>query len=179
MAHADWNGIAREWSGVPNVESVAVRFSTTDVVEQFLNLIDAPSAAGQIHNGGLSPDILRFFQRHRTYRSGPHDSRIDFILGRWVKFSDTQAPWVLDAGMQSKIINAHKKGNKMLLDLLDNNQRAEMEHDPRWWDVVAYESREIVPVDLEVGLASADSVISCLIDAILEVDGHYRKKARD
>lgn len=171
-----WDQHIESWMAVPGVSSVEVRLTTDSVVDQFFALLGAPAVKAQLVNSSLSPDLLRFFQRNREFRQGPHESRIEFVLNRWVTFSNAGSPWVLPAALQQKIIEEVRPHNERLLSLLAPAERDQVQYDPRWWSAQPYADREVHPVDWPGSVTSSDAVIRDLIDAIVKLDAKQRAR---
>ena len=87
---------------------------------------------------------------------GIHDSYIDVRLAPLLD-DGTKAPWVTSPQLCANIITASRNGNIRLLDLLEEDQRKEMESNKRWWDADAF-SNNVLASDADLRLTMADAL---------------------
>jgi hypothetical protein len=170
-----WNGFAADWEAVPQVEQVIVRLLPKDVVQDFYEeVLHVPvpvleAGTGEV-NRSLPGSLLRLFQRHRELRPGPHDSEIEYVLGK--------TPWVLDETVVGKILEASHAGNLALLDRLPPEQAVQMRADPRWWEVAAYGDKPLEPPGpVDIPREALEEMCVGLIKALAEQARDHRGAA--
>ena len=167
------------------VKTIHVRLLDTNLLDDFSNLIDVarevepltPSVA----NKSLSNGVLRLFQAHRRLRPDPHLSSIDFVLERHLKL-EGKADWVLDAKQIKKIIDQTRASNLALMPFIDDDCKAKLLADQRYWDPAAFDGIQVKPAsgvkptydELEdIALAGIDAVMALATQqAKLKADAH-------
>lgn len=174
-----WGEVAAQWSRVPGVSHVRVRLLPQNIVADFCQTIGVAPVAEVKANASLPGAVLRLFQRHKQLRGGPHDSAIEFAIGRHLRLADSPTPWVLRGEHVALVLDSCRQGNLALLEYLDEPQREQMRLDAAWWEADHYSSRKIeswrpLPPDpLE-----SDRLAAAALQALFELDGRYRELAR-
>ncbi len=137
----NWTRWIREWKALEGVASVEVRLATSDVVESFGQLLNVNLPKHQNVNIGSPPALLRFLQRHRQYRKGPHDNQIERYLITKLALKNEATPWVLSDELQVEIIDDLKESYNELLTFLPPREQQKMLDDARWWRAFSGEKR--------------------------------------
>lgn len=147
LALVQWDTLAAAWEALPQVEEVIVRLLPGDVVPDFYEEVldvEVPEGLPRDVNKSLPGSMLRLFQRNRDLRPGPHDSEIEFLIGKYVDLPG-KTPWVLDRPTVRTILDATRESNLALLERLPPEQAEAMRADPRWWDAEAYADKTREP----------------------------------
>jgi hypothetical protein len=120
--------------------------------------------------------VLRLMQRHRELRRGPHDSALEFVLGRHLQLDAPRAPWVLTTANVEAILEGCRASNERLPELLDDADRERMRADPAWWSADpwlerAAENRRPGPADGE----ETDALAAAALQALFRLDASHRE----
>lgn len=174
FAMCRWGELLEAWREAPNVKRVHVRLMADNVPGDFFNLIGCPPPENRIANRSLPGLALRFMQRHRHLRAGPHDSSMSFVLGRALEETSGGTPWVIPPELVERIVRSMTKNNHLLRAMLDHDSQQRMDADPRWWDASAYagkqlESPDPIPARVEDAEQLAESLARRLMDAEREL----------
>jgi hypothetical protein len=165
---ADWARYLTEWKALDRVVTVEARILGPDVVSAFYSALGIRSAPPQTRrNTALPASVLRFFQRNRAFRPGPHDSRIDFLIARHLGTSDAEAPWVIPPAIAERIMERLRPGISDIRAFLDQEDADRLDSDVRWHDPTAYSDRELEPADDPGDVDLADALIADLLDKAL------------
>lgn len=168
LTRSDWHQHLRAWSEVGGVVSVGAIVLGNDVVGQFhADLGAKPPVSRARYNTALPEGLLRFFQRNRAFRPGPHDSSIEFILARHLGSPDTTAPWVMTPELCRFVMDRLSPGIEALKPFLSQEDARRLDEDPAWRDPDHYRDRELAPADDPGNIAEADAVIAALIRQII------------
>jgi hypothetical protein len=167
--NADWGRWLHQWAEVKGVAGVAALLVADDVVAQFHSHIGAraPRTSDKI-NTALPESVLRFFQRNREFRPGPHDSRIDFIVARHLDLRPAAAPWVITPELARKAMSRLAPGDDALKAFLPPAQARAIDADPAWRDAEHYAGRSVAPVTDPGDLAKADELIALLLQRLVD-----------
>jgi len=150
LEKVQWHDLIAPWKNLQGVEKVSVRLLPLDVVTDFYNAIEVPPIPSKRSNSGLPGTILRLYQRHPGLRKSPHDSAGDFVFSKYFgHIADDPTPWVLGPYMIKKILESTRESNTKLMGLLDEESRALMENDSRWWDAAAFSDKKKSPPTVE------------------------------
>ncbi|MFI3194940.1 MAG: hypothetical protein QX195_03885 [Methylococcaceae bacterium] len=132
------------------VNKVHVRLLDGNLLEDFSNLIRLDRNTQQpqqsISNKSLPNGILRLYQQHRRLRPGPHNSGIDFTLEKYLKL-DGKADWVLEKDQIQHIIDETRASNLALIELIDDDCKADFLADCRYWQASAFENLVCKPAN--------------------------------
>lgn len=179
LPRADWHHVAASWAKVPGVTGVRVRLLPEDVVSDFFRMLDLMPPAATRSNASLPAELLRFFQMYPRLRSGPHRSEIEFALARHLRFGGNKTPWVMDTASVNWVIEHYRESNLRLLDLLDSDQKQQMEADPAWWDLFSYANRECSSPDIEpISQDKVEELAAAALEAVLDLDRANRELQR-
>lgn len=179
---ADWGRHLTAWSGVVGVEKVSAQILGEDVVSQFHDSLDShPPQSTARYNTALPEGVLRFYQRNRRYRPGPHDSEIDFLLARHLTHSRDilaeSVPWVIPPGLCQKISDRLTPRLDTVAPFLSSDDAERLGSDPAWCNPEFYADRELSPWEDPGHLDQADELISALIDRIIATSKNTVSKA--
>lgn len=171
----EWDQLFEHWSKVPGVSRVDLRLGTSDVVQDFAELlsVELPNSGGL--NKSLGADILRLMQRNRELRPGPHNSAIDFTVSRWLEESGPPQPWVVSAEQVRAYLSDLRPGITRLLNLVQPEIAERIRSDARWWDPHAYHDRLSEGTVATPTIASADRAAVALAKALVRSDAEVRK----
>lgn len=173
-----WHESIVAFQETTGIEDVRIRLLPREIVGDFFELLDAdpPQRASRPINSGLSPALLRLFQRHRRrLRPGPHASGIDFVLSRHLPQS-VSSPWVLEQQMVQFIVEQSEESNRSLLRILDPEQAAIMQSDPRWWSASAFADKRVEPWNPQPPQADElDELCAQMARIILEFEQRSRR----
>lgn len=166
---AQWENWLKKWEEVPGVASIKVQVARDDVIDCFCNLLSVTSFPRNSVEGneGLPAELLRFFQRNREFRKGPHDSEIDFRLRRLLSPRDRSQPWILPHPLVEELLQSFHPGTTALLSRLDQSTRQRVADDPDWWHPSAYSDRKVEPYGVVNQSHNADSLIRDLVEFAL------------
>lgn len=171
-----WGACVERWLCVPGVSKVDVRLGTRDVVKQFYTALGAEYRPVPPVNTAVPPALLRFFQRHRRYRPGPHDAGLEFMLNRWVRWhGHNRAPWVLPRALQEEVMQLLRPDHERLLRHLSSDVRRAMLADARFWSPEPYADREVVSIEGDATRAQTDALIAALVETIGRLDQASRR----
>jgi hypothetical protein len=129
----NWTRWIREWKALDHVASVDVRLATSDVVESFGQILNVDLPTLKNSNVGSPPVLLRFLQRHRQFRTDPHDSQIERYLITKLPAATEKTPWILSEKWQVRIIESLRESYNELLTFLPFEEQQRMRDDARWW----------------------------------------------
>lgn len=171
-----------EFINIGWIKQVKVRLLNRKLLSDFstlLNLNDSyfSTDLDKLVNKGLPNSLLRLFQLHRQLRPGPHDAVIDSILTNNLQLKGKPA-WVLDSTKITSIIRELYQNNKKLIEILDEDCRADFEADLRYWDAAAFESisKNVSPVkDVKPTYAELEEISLAAINSIVEI---YNKQPK-
>ena len=164
----DWHEHLRKWAEVPGVASVEAKVLGKDVANQFWTHIGAkPPYSTTRQNSALPEGILRFFQRNRAFRPGPHDSKIDFLLSRHLGNPAGTVPWVLTPELCKFAMDRLAEGIDKLKPFLSFEDARQLDEDPAWRDPEHYRQRKLVPAEDPGDIEMADDVIANLIRRVI------------
>ena len=142
---AKWADRVLEWQQVPGVESVVIHSTFRDVVEVFFEEIGATLPDVEKTNQGLDEEVLRFYQRNRSFRPHEYAPLVDFVLQKRLPPAAKGTPWVIPHDVVARLIDYYRDNNKHLLSLVSESEREIIENDPRWWDAAAFRHHEVRP----------------------------------
>jgi len=176
LAKVRWYELISSWIGQANVEKVIVRLLTSDVVNDFCDVIQVPRLPSTRSNRGLPGTVLRLYQRHRELRPSPHDSAGDFVFAKHLgHLPDDPTPWVMGPYRIRRVLEATAESNKRLLELLDDDARKSMESDARWWDEVAYaEKKKSSEGQIELTTRQLEKIAVAALSSIRELENENR-----
>jgi hypothetical protein len=170
-----WSRVVEGWRSVGGVREVHVRLLPPNIVGDFHQFAGLAAPAEVVSNSGLPGSVLRVFQRHRELREGPHDSAIEFALGRHLQLQRAVSPWVLRPEIVRQIIEACRESNLELLGQLAPEQRHAMQDDPAWWEVDHYAGREVESwKPRPAAAAELDQLAAAALAAIERLDERNR-----
>ncbi len=174
LEHVNWYRVIKEWNNLLWVDKIIIRILNSDVISDFMGIINAKFTNNTISNKSLSGILLRFFQFNRELRIDSHDSEIEFILTRWLDFEKQETPWVLGQKQVENILNHHKEGNTKLLSLLDDESRQLFLKDTRWHSNEKYMSKinEFIKLD-ELPEDLVEELIYSCENAICKIKHKY------
>ncbi len=176
VERVQWGQVARAWAEVPGVLAVRPRLLPSNIVADFCALLGVAAPGEAVVNPGLSGSVLRLFQRHRSLRPGPHDSAIEFALGRHLQYAGEPTPWVLGPGLVRRIIDGCRVSNEALLDLMDPADAQRMRADPAWWSAAHWAGRDVLPWQVPAAEASeSDALAAAAIAALQRLDKSHRE----
>lgn len=153
----NWLQFHTWWRENPYVSKVHLHTTAEDVTETFSQVTGLPLAKAPRANVTGDAALLRMMQRHPFLRRGVHQSWVEFFYARHAPGPRDPAPWVVPMEFGATLLAHHRENQKRLLDLIDPEVATAIENDPRWWDITAYEEREVAP---------AEPVALCLSDYI-------------
>lgn len=167
-----WGDQIGSWNRLSRVKGVTVRLLPTDVVVDFLDVMQIPSNKRPIQsersNVSLSPILIKLLIKYPYLRS-THSADVDLILSRYLKF-EGKTPWVLDHEIIEKIQKVTYEDNIQLLSLLDATSRQKMQDDPRWWDQSYYQSRVTwQEQDFQMTEEELGQVVGQILPALIEL----------
>lgn len=171
-----WSRVVSGWRAVPGVGSVHVRLLPPNIVDDFCGWLGLESPGEVVANPSLPGTVLRLFQRHRELRRGPHDSAIEFALGRHLALPSSRTPWVLPPALVERIIGSCRDSNLELLEQLEPAQREQMRADPAWWSAEHYADRPVLPWQPRPPIAQdVDELAAAALDAVHRLDTRCRE----
>ncbi|WP_102957968.1 hypothetical protein [Mangrovicella endophytica] len=137
----NWCRHLSAWTGSAAVNEFRIRLHSSDVVQDFIAQIGGSPDAPADHqkNTSLDPLIIKLYTSLPGIRT-PRNSALDDVL-RPLLGGTGRAPWVIDRNFADLIIASARDDNRLMLGLLDDEQRSRMEDDPRWWTSDAYTAR--------------------------------------
>lgn len=166
-----WNRVVDAWRSVPGVREVHVRLLPPAIVTDFCEMLGVGSPGNVIVNRGLPGAVLRVFQRHRSLRPGPHDSGIEFAIGRHIELPNAGTPWVMPADVIEDVIDTCRDGNRHLLEQLDPVQQEQMRANPAWWDAAQVVERQRFPWQVQPPVPqSVDRLAAAALEAVHRLD---------
>ncbi|WP_155999774.1 hypothetical protein [Thioalkalivibrio sulfidiphilus] len=173
---AQWASLMDAWAGKPWVKHVHVRLLTGDVIEDFMSYLGFNVQGGYRANYSLPGVVLRLFQRNRELRPGPHDSAIEFALGRQLHFDQGKSPWVIGPKLAEQLLVFYREDNQKLMELLPVDQSETMRADPRWWSMEPYLERKVSPAEGKVIESDElERLAVAALEAIYRLDGEVRQ----
>lgn len=176
LGRVQWGQAAREWAEVPGVMAVRSRLLPTNVVADFCALLGVAAPAEAVVNPSLSGSVLRLFQRHRSLRPDPHDSGIEFVLGRHLQYAGEPTPWVLGPDLVRRIIDGCLASNEALFDFMDPADAERMRGDPAWWSASHWAGRDVLPWQAPAAeAAESDALAAAAIAALQRIDKSHRE----
>lgn len=168
VKRADWAQYLRAWKALDRVASVEAHIVDSDVVAAFYSILGIRSAPPQTRaNTALPASVLRFYQRNRAFRPGPHDSRIDFLISRHLGTIGAEAPWVISPAVAARVMEQLCPGIEDLKTMLNPRDALRLDADPRWRDPTAYADRRLESADDPGDVVLADALIAELLDKAL------------
>ena len=173
-----WFDYAKKWYDLEWVSCVDIVPVGNDVVSDFLWLVgvEPESQTNEAINKGLSGEILRLYQRHPELRPGPHESKIDFVLSKYLD-KTTGTPWVLEESHIEDIIEHTREKNNKLLTLVHEEFRERILNNQSWWDVKHFSNHDVAtwlatdPIDEAQEL---DDLCASMAKVIYELDAKLR-----
>ncbi|NOY61910.1 MAG: hypothetical protein GXP10_01940 [Gammaproteobacteria bacterium] len=177
LMHVRWFEKIEKWQDVKGVEKLTVRLLPKDIVSDFCGVLGVRSPQENRSNVSLPASVLRLYQRHRYLRPDPHSSAIDFVLARYLNGGvNDPTPWVLGPKVIERIIEKTRQSNLRLLTLLDENSKAKIKEDPRWWDPTAFSFRQKEPpMAKKVNPEKLEAIAVQALRAIWELDQENRQ----
>jgi hypothetical protein len=170
-----WDVLADKWTDKPWVNSVYVRVLSGDIVSDFMSLLGYSGIKGVNANKSLSNSILRLFQRNRSLRKGPHDSKIDFALARNLDVITGKVPFVIERHLVSRLVDYYRESNERLASMLSDEQRQVMLNDNRWWSGGSYDNRKVCNPGPEVmSMSELEDLAVAALKAIVRLDAENR-----
>lgn len=173
-----WCDTIDKWADKTWVKKVHVRLMPSNIVEDFMGLMDLPTPNITRSNQSLPEYLLRFFQKNRSLRPGPHSSAIEFILARHLSLPPQKTPWILDTKMVDMLINYHLENNNKLKKYFtnDSDQLNRFISDDRWWSAAAYLNKEISPItDNNIPPQDLEQMLLSAIESIVKLDHQVRR----
>jgi len=120
----------------------------SDITEDFCKRFGISPCSPVRSNVSLPEELLRFFQRHRELRPGPHEATADFYLSELLDFDGYgKTPWVLPPSMVEEILRQMRPVIERVSKYFDDTSRQRYEADPRWHDPAAFADRVAVSPD--------------------------------
>lgn len=172
VRQALWIKKIQSWERVPSISKVNVRLSGQDIVHDFCTFLNLNTMERVVSNSGLPGSVLRLFQRFPALRPGPHDSKIDFILSKYLKIENDKTPWVLNENMVKRIMKDTRDSNNQILPYMEEDQAEIVKNDPRWIDEEFYSEKLVEPAFLnhELHPAKLEELTHQLIKVIVNID---------
>lgn len=143
--NVNWLAHFESWKQTHGIHKVHLHTTTEDVTETFSQATGLPLAKAPRANVTGDAALLRMMQRHPFLRRGVHQPWVEFFYARHAPGPRDPAPWVVPMEFGATLLARHRENQKRLLDLIDPKVASTIENDPRWWDISAYEGREVAP----------------------------------
>ncbi|GLX81279.1 hypothetical protein [Thalassotalea eurytherma] len=133
--------LIESWKNNDCIREVNIRALPANIIDDFCEIFQVTkhsvkSVEAQL-NSSLPNAVLRLFQRNRQLRPSAHQASVDFTLMRLLTLQG-KPDWVLSRGNIETILNETKRSNRALLKMVNDDVRASIEQDDRWWQTDAY-----------------------------------------
>ncbi|MES3674763.1 hypothetical protein QC589_02275 [Halomonas elongata] len=168
-----WYDYADKWSDIDWVSNVEIIPLDVNVVEDFLEFCGVGFSENIQHyvNRGLPAEVLRLYQRHPELRPGPHDSKIDFVLSKYLKHG-SPTPWVLERKDVESIIEYTRDSNVNLSRFVGEKFSKRMDN-PAWWDPDHFSNKPVSswkPTEPSDEAVELDELCAAMASVIYELD---------
>lgn len=171
---ARWNALVSAWESVPGVEKVTVKLASSDTVTSFFDHLDAERPEYTRTNTGLPRSLLYFFARNRAFRKDAHSPQFEFAAARQLQLSEP-TPWALREDHAGYVIHHLNPPNSNLLNRLSDEDRRDVEADPKWWNYKYYKSRELTNADEYCSFEERRRLAAAMANRLLEAGNRLPK----
>jgi hypothetical protein len=173
---ANWSELLNSWSSISWIRSLHAFPLRPDVIKHFSNQLGFESKQDTHTNKNLPLRVLRFLQRHRDLRASPHDSEIDFILGRQPELLTGNSAWVITEILAKEIIKKSTPENLKLITFLHPKDWDLILLNPRWWSPEEYQKIDkVLPSFGRFNPHEVDKFLFDAIKAIIRLDQENRE----
>jgi hypothetical protein len=145
--NVNWLAHFESWKHTQGIHKLHLHTTSEDVTKAFSQVTGMPLSKAPRANVTGDAALLRMMQRHPFLRRNAHQSWVEFFYARYAPGPRDPAPWVVPMEFGANLLVRHRENQKRLLDLIDPKVAASIENDPRWWDISAYEGREVAPAE--------------------------------